>query len=338
LLVDDDPGVLETLSPFFRLAGFEVAVASTGIAAVELARSRTVATCVCDLRLLDISGLDVLRQLRAGGSNIPFLLISGYNTVETTVEAMKLGAADVLSKPLDGDRAVEAVRAAIQAHEHHARLDTTSATASVSEGYPGPESPLARIRHTVEMLAAGDASTEAARRTAVMTTLARGVLSRDLDLSQLLACAAALRAIAGEKGAGSERLVMRHVLGALERGEAEHFAVPDERVRKAVDTLGAPDGSGLRLSEHGVGRAVGLSESHLGRLLVKHTRAGFRVLRRTLRMRRAAELLAESVEHIGEIGYRVGYDDETQFSREFREFFGLCPGRFRELCRSGTDG
>jgi len=164
------------------------------------------------------------------------------------------------------------------------------------------------------------------------------VLCRDLDLWQFLACAAALRAIAGEKVADSEGLVMRAALDALERGEAEHLAVPDERIRKAIETLGAPDGSGLRLSEHDLGRAVGVSESHLGRLLAKYTRVGFRALRRACRMRRAAELLAKTVEHTGQIGLRVGYEDETRFSREFRDFFRLCPRRFRELCRRSSDG
>ena len=66
--------------------------------------------------------------------------------------------------------------------------------------------------------------------------------------------------------------------------------------------------------------------------------AGFRALRRACRMRRAAELLAKTVEHTGQIGLRVGYEDETRFSREFRDFFRLCPRRFRELCRRSSDG
>jgi ActR/RegA family two-component response regulator len=100
LVVDDDPGTLETAAYIVRRLGFEPATAVCGADAVSAARSTHPALGVIDLRLPDMSGHDLIRALRATDADLPVVLISGFMTVPDAVEAMRLGARDVIEKPI----------------------------------------------------------------------------------------------------------------------------------------------------------------------------------------------------------------------------------------------
>ena len=67
LIIDDDPGTLETFQIILKLAGFDVATAATGSCALELARTRSHDLILADLRLPDMSGLDLLRVASRAG-------------------------------------------------------------------------------------------------------------------------------------------------------------------------------------------------------------------------------------------------------------------------------
>jgi len=101
LIIDDDVVVLEVLGRFFRADGFDVSIAASGRAGLSLAAQGNIDVLVLDLCLPDMSGLAVLADLRQAGFGLPVVTISGLATLEETAAAMKLGALDVLSKPLD---------------------------------------------------------------------------------------------------------------------------------------------------------------------------------------------------------------------------------------------
>lgn len=100
LIVDDDVGTRDTFQAALRALGLLVDCAASGSEAIELAMSTRFEIAVLDLRLPDISGTDVVRSLRALGRYSPFILISAFLTTGATVEAMRLGAVDVLDKPI----------------------------------------------------------------------------------------------------------------------------------------------------------------------------------------------------------------------------------------------
>jgi FixJ family two-component response regulator len=113
-LVDDDPRVREGLSEL--LDSLEIEHLTFGSAAEFLAHARNDA-CAClvlDVQLPDISGLDLQRQL-ADGSNPPIVFISGHGDVPSTVRAMKAGAIEFLTKPINPEALVTAIRAAFAA-------------------------------------------------------------------------------------------------------------------------------------------------------------------------------------------------------------------------------
>ncbi len=100
LVVDDDIGTLQTASYIARKLGFEAATACTGADGLAAARSMGPALGLIDLKLPDMSGTDIIRALRAADAATPLILISGFLTISNAVEAMRLGATDVVEKPL----------------------------------------------------------------------------------------------------------------------------------------------------------------------------------------------------------------------------------------------
>ncbi|MDA7950708.1 MAG: sigma-54 dependent transcriptional regulator [Pirellulaceae bacterium] len=100
LLVDDDPTILESMAPWLREQGYEVEEASGVSRAIELIGLHNYDLALIDIRLADGDGFEVLRFCRENKPNTIVLLMTGYGTIETGVEAIRAGAFDLLTKPL----------------------------------------------------------------------------------------------------------------------------------------------------------------------------------------------------------------------------------------------
>jgi DNA-binding NtrC family response regulator len=99
LIADDEEGMRLGLQKTLALEGYNVLTAATGAEAKRISRSRRVDCAFVDLKLPDLSGTELLAELRAG--NTAAVIITAYATVDTAVRAMKLGAVDYLQKPFD---------------------------------------------------------------------------------------------------------------------------------------------------------------------------------------------------------------------------------------------
>jgi two-component system response regulator RegA len=108
LVVDDDDALRERLARAFRERGFEVTTASRGAEALARAREETPEYAVLDLRMPDQSGLEVLRRMRALDPSTRILVLTGYGSIATAVEATRLGAVGYLPKPADADEILAA--------------------------------------------------------------------------------------------------------------------------------------------------------------------------------------------------------------------------------------
>jgi DNA-binding NtrC family response regulator len=104
VVVDDEQGILDVVSRFARRAGFDVIACSGGREAIALLQTRRADLVMVDLRMPDVGGLDVLRTIRETDPHCQAVLMTGYASVDTAVEAIKLGAMDYLSKPIDFGR------------------------------------------------------------------------------------------------------------------------------------------------------------------------------------------------------------------------------------------
>ena len=101
LIIDDDEVVRVRLASYLEAKGFQLLQAPSGAQALELLDSGKPDLLICDLRMSDMSGLDLIRQLRAQGSETPVILLSDSGSTTDAVQSLRLGAADYLIKPLD---------------------------------------------------------------------------------------------------------------------------------------------------------------------------------------------------------------------------------------------
>lgn len=113
LIVDDKKKIFESLNVNFFEAGYNVEYASNRSETVNAILTKKIGTVLLDIMLGEESGIDVLKDIQSLNSAIPVIMITGYASVDTAVQAMKLGAFDYVKKPLDFDRLLKIVDNAI---------------------------------------------------------------------------------------------------------------------------------------------------------------------------------------------------------------------------------
>ena len=112
LIVDDDAGQRSLLDSFLGSQGFDTVVAASGEAALEALRAQPFRMMISDVRMPGISGLETLRRARREHATLPVLLVTAYADVRDAVGAMRDGALNYLSKPIDLDELLATVRLA----------------------------------------------------------------------------------------------------------------------------------------------------------------------------------------------------------------------------------
>jgi FixJ family two-component response regulator len=121
-IVDDDPSVLKAMARLIGTAGYRVKTYERASAFLDSRLPRGPKCLVLDLRMPGLGGLDLQRELAARGLILPVIFLTGHGDVPSSVEAMKAGALDFLTKPVRGAALLEAVRSALE--KDKARLKT----------------------------------------------------------------------------------------------------------------------------------------------------------------------------------------------------------------------
>jgi two-component system, LuxR family, response regulator FixJ len=117
-IVDPDPGTCEALSVLFRLEGFQTAFSLDPEGFFSSIERRRPDVVVLNLHLDGEEGLVTLKKVKAMRAGIPVFMVSNRDDVESAVAAMKSGATDVITKPIDTERFVRAVRDALRRDVH----------------------------------------------------------------------------------------------------------------------------------------------------------------------------------------------------------------------------
>ncbi|MEM6551927.1 MAG: sigma-54 dependent transcriptional regulator [Planctomycetota bacterium] len=125
LVVDDKQAMRDAVATTLQRAGYTIVAASDGQAALKLIQKHNPAAVVTDLRMPEMTGLELLAQLHTANPTLPVVLMTAYGTVEDAVEAMKHGAFDFIQKPFEPDQLVSVVRRAVEQQ----RVTQNSATA-----------------------------------------------------------------------------------------------------------------------------------------------------------------------------------------------------------------
>ena len=109
LVVDDDPALTRSLARVLRGAGFEVATAESGAAAIEHVRHSTFDVVVSDITMPEMDGIELLRAIRAHDLDLPVLLLTGAPALESAIGAVEYGAFKYLTKPAADDELISNV-------------------------------------------------------------------------------------------------------------------------------------------------------------------------------------------------------------------------------------
>jgi DNA-binding NtrC family response regulator len=135
LVVDDDESLRRVMQMQLEEAGYEVLAAPQGQDALTLMEDATPALVITDLKMPGISGLDLLRKLREVYPETTVIMVTAFGTVSTAVEAMKAGAYDYISKPVDYEQLMLVVNRAMERGQLIAEVKTLRANLDEKYGF-----------------------------------------------------------------------------------------------------------------------------------------------------------------------------------------------------------
>lgn len=161
LVVDDDPGHRNMLTTLLADWGFRVEGAEDGETAVDRCRERAFDLILMDVRMAGISGIEALREIKGYNPAIPILIMTAYSNVETAVEAIKAGAYDYLTKPLDFDDLRLTMERALDhaaLRDENRALRQTIASSFDPGGIIGQSAPMRRLMEMLATVAPSEAT------------------------------------------------------------------------------------------------------------------------------------------------------------------------------------
>lgn len=156
-VIDDDDAVRESLAFLLGTAGIDVQTYESAVAFLKVAPEVKLGCVITDVRMPELSGVDLLRRLRELKLGVPVIVITGHGDVPLAVEAMKIGAVDFLEKPFDDEVLLASVRSALS------QLDRDSKRQAERGEIEGRLATLSnRERDVLEGLVAGHANKQIA--------------------------------------------------------------------------------------------------------------------------------------------------------------------------------
>ena len=365
LIVDDDDGVSEALHVILD-DSYAVLDVADGRTALSLIRAQHVDLVLLDILMPDIDGIEILQEIRSFDPRLPVIMMTAVRTVLTAVAAMKLGAADYITKPFAEANLLAAIQSALEQRGSRPPLPTVlrplepgarparSHRILLAEGDAGWRATIAvalervarvetaptlgealnqvlRFRPTCVVLNVRRSSTEAARFLGAVHTQLPAcpvlVLSADPHLQATLAWESLnIRGVL-QPPVDPGELVRQ--IAAIVAPEADGRPWPQlgRAIGHAIDHLGVHFSDDLSID--GLAAIVGISGSHLAHLFRAETGTTVRDYVNKERVESARDLLAHTDENLTEIAAFVGFFDASHLSRVFHQLLGKRPSAFR---------
>jgi DNA-binding NtrC family response regulator len=110
LIIDDERAIRRALKEILEYENCQVLEAENGKEGLEMIRSNSLDVIFCDIKMPLVDGMELLEQVQLEGNEVPIVMISGHGTLETAVQAIKIGAFDFIEKPLDLNRILVILR------------------------------------------------------------------------------------------------------------------------------------------------------------------------------------------------------------------------------------
>ncbi|OGQ64439.1 MAG: Fis family transcriptional regulator, partial [Deltaproteobacteria bacterium RIFCSPLOWO2_02_FULL_55_12] len=160
LLVEDEEYIRENLSEILEMNGYSVATAPNGEAGCELARKNEYDLVLTDLKLPGMSGIDVVRSIKSISPDTACIILTGYASVETAVEAMRVGAFTYLKKPFSKDELLITIEKAQEVHtlkEENSKLKD-EIKKGCTTAILGTSSEIQQVRDVIDKIADTDST------------------------------------------------------------------------------------------------------------------------------------------------------------------------------------
>jgi two-component system repressor protein LuxO len=159
LMVEDTASVAALYRSFLTPLGIDIEIVGTGKAAIESVARRIPDLILLDLRLPDMTGMDVLDSVKQEYPDVPVIFMTAHGSIDTAVEAMRLGAQDFLIKPCEADRLRVTVNNAIRKAEKLKGSDPHAITSSNKyQGFIGSSQTMLSVYKTIDSAASSKAS------------------------------------------------------------------------------------------------------------------------------------------------------------------------------------
>lgn len=157
LIVDDDRSIRSTLREIMEFEGYSITEAKDGEEALAILGKEQFAVVLCDIKMPKLDGIAVLTKAMEAGIDTQFIMISAHGTIDTAVEATKLGAFDFLVKPPDLNKLLIAVRNALKTNSLEKETQQLKASVAPANQMIGDSLPIAQLRETIAKVAPTEA-------------------------------------------------------------------------------------------------------------------------------------------------------------------------------------
>jgi DNA-binding response OmpR family regulator/AraC-like DNA-binding protein len=342
LTVDDEPGVRESVRLILEEA-YAVEEASSGWGAIEQIRGRKPDIVLLDVKMPDLDGLSVLEIVRAEAPATKIVLLTGLDSARAAVTAMKLGALDYLTKPIDEDELLEVVSRAVRSTEIEPALNGEICVTGDHAGWRSVVAALLRLVGSARV------TTRSLDRTA-------GHVASRLMIVDVIGCdhpglLAGLGARAGtilvwaDGGAGAALVspstsvtvfrtrdaigdLVAHALGCLGRPASQRTMHPS-----TVRALHVIAQSYATVTVESLAGVVGLSTRQLSRIIREDIGVTLKTCLTHVRLEAAKTLLRESSSKLDTVAAQVGLGNASYMTRVFQQFEGVSPRGFRTSVR-----
>ena len=157
LIIDDEESIRETLKEILDYEGYEVEQAEDGLKALKLIKKNSYDVALCDIKMPEIDGLELLEKANDLAPDLPFIMISGHGNIDTAIEATKKGAFDFISKPPDLNKLLIGVRNATEKNNLVAETKVLKRKISKTREIIGESKSIQNIKKTIDKVAPTDA-------------------------------------------------------------------------------------------------------------------------------------------------------------------------------------
>ncbi len=158
LIVDDEKNILSTLSRALRVEDFEVDVAGNAGIALDKVQKTAYDLLLLDVMMPEIDGIEMLRRLREQGNDVPVIVMSGHGSIETAMEATRLGAHDFIEKPIATERLLLSIDRCLDFKKLESENAELKRVTGATDGLLGESAPMRELKERIGLAASANAA------------------------------------------------------------------------------------------------------------------------------------------------------------------------------------